>query len=279
MENKLKKLNSLLEEKINLDEYLKDRLPKSILQEAIQGKLVPQDPNDEPAAKLLERIREEKRELVKQGKLKKSELNDSVIFKGEDNKYYEQLGKEVSCIEEVLPFELPLGWEWCRLSVIAQMYTGNSINETEKKKYYTNVDGVEYIGTKDVGFNHSVEYNNGVRIPEQYISKFKIAPANSILMCVEGGSAGRKIAVVNKSICFGNKLCCFATSNPLISKYLYYFLQAPTFQETFSHNTTGIIGGVSVNTLKQMIIALPPEKEMERICQKVDDVLASIMRR
>ena len=101
-----------------------DQLRKSILQQAIQGKLVPQDPNDEPASVLLERIREEKARLVEEKKIKK-EKNPSIIFRGEDNSYYEKftLSGEVKCIDEEIPFEIPNGWEWCRLGSIVDFST------------------------------------------------------------------------------------------------------------------------------------------------------------
>ena len=105
-----------------------DQLRKSILQQAIQGKLVPQDPNDEPASVLLERIREEKARLVEEKKIKK-EKNPSVIFRGEDNSYYEKftLSGEVKCIDEEIPFEIPNGWEWCRLGDITSITGGKRV--------------------------------------------------------------------------------------------------------------------------------------------------------
>ncbi len=186
-----------------------------------------------------------------------------------NNKYYEQVGTKSVDITEDIPFEIPAGWSWVRLSHIANLYTGNSISETEKKQRYTNVDGIEYIGTKDVGFDHKVTYNNGVSIPSSYIDNFKIAPANSILLCIEGGSAGRKISQINKEVCFGNKLCCFAPYETSLSKYLYFYLQSPAFFEIFAGNIAGIIGGVSVNTLKTLLIPLPPMSEQSRIVHKI----------
>ena len=263
--------------KIELDKLeseLQPQLKKSILQYAIQGKLVAQNPTDEPASELLKRINEEKEQLIKAGKIKRDK-NTSIIFKGDDNKYYEKFGKLVVDITDELPFEIPTSWQWCRLSNIANLYTGNSINESEKKSRYTDVTGTEYIATKDVGFDNSVDYKNGITIPEEYIENFRIAPANSVLMCIEGGSAGRKIGILSQSVCFGNKLCCFSPYVD-ISEYIFYYLQSPLFFEIFSSNKNGIIGGVSVNNLKQLFIPLPPYPEIGRIVTQLKNILKGI---
>ena len=246
-----------------------EQLRKSILQLAIQGKLVPQDPNDEPASVLLERIREEKQRLIKEGKIKKDKI-DSFIYKGDDNRYYEKVGKEIVCIdEEVADFDIPDSWCLCRMSTIANVYTGNSINETEKQRKYVGLsNGYNYIATKDVSFEHAINYENGVKIPFSEIN-FKVAYKNTPLLCIEGGSAGRKIAILEQDVCFGNKLCAFQSLgvNP---KYLYYYLQNPLFIQVFKSKTTGIIGGVSVNTLKTLIFALPPLAEQIRIVAELE---------
>ena len=182
---------------------------------------------------------------------------------------YEKVGKnEPVCIADEVPFDIPDSWEWVRLSTANDMYTGNSINENEKKQKYTGLsDGYFYIGTKDVGFDHTINYDNGVRIPYDN-EKFRIAPQNSILLCVEGGSAGRKISFTNQDVCFGNKLCCFVSFG-VDYKFLYYYLQSPLFQSAFKENTTGIIGGVSVNTLKSMFLPIPPLNEQLRIVKEI----------
>ena len=244
-------------------------LKKSILQEAIQGKLVPQDPSDEPASELLKRIREEKLRLVKEGKLKKKDITDSVIFKGDDNKYYERIDGNLLDINEEVPFDLPDSWVWARLSSVCNMYTGNSISEKDKSTYFTGVSGMQYIGTKDVRFDNSIDYMNGIAIPDMFLPNFKIAPSGSVLMCIEGGSAGRKIAILNQDVCFGNKLCCFSPFVG-IGKYTYYYLQSPSFFELFNLNKTGIIGGVSIAKVKEILIPLPPIKEQQRIVTQIE---------
>ena len=120
--------------KINTD--LNDCLKKSILQDAIQGKLVPQDPSDEPASELLQRIREEKLRLVKEGKLKKKDITDSVIFKGDDNRHYEKIGNAVTCIENEIPFDVPDSWQWVRLNDICEyIQRGKSPKYSDIKRF------------------------------------------------------------------------------------------------------------------------------------------------
>ena len=130
------KLKQLLHERISLDQALMTRLPKSILQEAIQGRLVPQDDNDEPASALLERIQEKKQKLLKEGKIKKKDIVDSVIFKGEDNKYYEKVDGSVLDINDEIPFEIPQSWIWVRLQdICTYIHRGKSPNYSEIKKF------------------------------------------------------------------------------------------------------------------------------------------------
>ena len=259
-------------ERLNAD--IKDLLKKSILQEAIQGRLVPQNAADEPASELLKRILTEKARLVKEKKIK-ADKTESFIFRGDDNKYYETIGKNIVCIDEEIPFEIPDSWCWTRLAGIAELYTGDSINEEEKKLKFMTGTGRYYIGTKDVGFDHKINYKNGVQIPSIFEPVFRMAPKGSVLMCVEGGSAGRKIAILNETVCFGNKLCCFSPFGEY-AMYIYYYLQSPAFFSIFSQNKTGIIGGVSLNTLKSLIIPLPPKQEINRIVQKIDELFAAI---
>lgn len=120
------------------------QLKNSILQWAIQGKLVPQDPNDEPASVLLERIRAEKARLVKEKKIKKDK-NESIIYRGDDNSYYEKFlaTGEVKCIDDEIPFEIPKGWEWCRLKHMCSMQAGKNISASEiydKSQFFTHID-------------------------------------------------------------------------------------------------------------------------------------------
>ena len=247
------------------------QLKNSILNLAISGKLVPQDPHDELASKLIEHIRKEKDRLIKEKKIKPSKF-DSVIYRDNDNLHYEKIGKETHCIADEIPFEIPQSWSWVRLGEICQIYTGDSINQTQKLTKYTNLeDGRCYIATKDVSFDGLIDYENGVKIPFEE-SKFKIAPKNSVLLCVEGGSAGKKIGYLDHDVCFGNKLCCF---NPLIiePKFIYYYLQSQIFIYSFMQKMSGIISGISLNSIKTIVIAIPPLSEQKRIVEKIELLL------
>ena len=237
-----------------LDKEFPDKLKKSILQYAMQGKLVEQDPNDESVEVLLEKIRAEKQKLFEEGKIKKKDLEISIVSQGDDNYYYEQL---------------PRNWMLSTLDSVSNIYTGNSINATEKKKFFSGVDGINYIATKDVNFDNTINYDNGIKIPDNYLSKFKISYFNSVLLCLEGGSAGRKIGLLNQDVCFGNKLCNLSFYYGE-NKFLYYFLQSPQFLSDFQDNKSGIIGGVSKNNLGNILIPILPKNEQMRIIQEID---------
>ena len=243
-----------------LDKEFPDKLKKSILQYAMQGKLVDQDPNDESVEVLLEKIRAEKQKLFDEGKIKKKDLEISIVSQGDDNSYYEQL---------------PRNWMFSTLDSVSNLYTGNSINATEKKKYFSGVDGINYIATKDVNFDNTINYDNGIRIPDNYLSKFKISYFNSVLLCLEGGSAGRKIGLLEQDVCFGNKLCSLSFYYGE-NKWLYYFLQSPQFLGDFQESKSGIIGGVSIKNLGNIPIPILPINEQNRITQKVEKLFEKV---
>lgn len=166
-------------------------------------------------------------------------------------------------------------WAVCRFETIANIYTGNSINESEKAKKYTGLtEGYNYIATKDISFNHAVDYENGVKIPFRE-TKFRIAYKGDPLLCIEGGSAGRKLAILSEDVCFVNKLCAF-NSTHINKRFLYYYLQSPRFLELFKKNTSGLIGGVSINTLKALILTIPPIAEQERIVNKIEEIFSMV---
>lgn len=184
---------------------------------------------------------------------------------------------EIKLVEfEEAPFDIPDTWVWSTLGNCCNMYTGNSISESIKKAKYTGInEGLDYIATKDVSVDNIITYNNGVRIPLN--ENFKIAKAGSVLMCIEGGSAGKKIGIIDKDVCFGNKLCMF-NSEVILNKYIFYYLQSNEFKKFFSGNMSGIIGGVSIKKLKDLPIPIPPISEQYNIITKIEELLPYVTR-
>lgn len=231
------------------------KLRELILEMAVRGLLVPQDPNDEPASELLKKIAAEKAQLIKDGKIKKSKPLPEIT---DDEK----------------PFELPKGWEWVRLGEVGNVFNGNSINERIKKEKYTNVEGLPFIATKDVGYGFEpLNYDNGVNIPAGE-PKFVVAHSGAVLICAEGGSAGKKCGITDQDICFGNKLFVnepFASIDP---KFILAIYLSPSFYEKFSEVMTGIIGGISRSNFINLPLQLPPLDEQTRIVAKVDELMA-----
>ena len=165
-------------------------------------------------------------------------------------------------------------WKSDLIINIADICTGNSIPESVKKSKYAAAEiGYNYIATKDLLFNHTFNYNNGIKIPYSE-KRFKYASKNDILMCIEGGSAGKKIGILDEKVCYGNKLCKFSIkTDTVIPKFLYYYLQSNVFLKNFYENLNGIIGGVSVNKIKKIKIKYPSIEEQQRIVDKLELLL------
>ncbi|PID67157.1 MAG: hypothetical protein CR959_01600 [Fusobacteriales bacterium] len=248
----------------NFDKIFKNKnsleaLDKFILEMAMKGKLVEQNQADEPASKFLEKIKKEK--LVKEKNIKSNKAISTLVT------------------EEEKPFKIPDTWQWVRLKDLGNIFNGNSVNEKEKKDNYRNVkEGYSYIGTKDIDYLTSkINYENGVKVPLDKAQKFKVAKENSVLICSEGGSAGKKIAIAEQKICFGNKLYAFESYyEKFDARYLFYIYKTNFFYNNFLENMTGMIGGVSINKFKNMIIPLAPENEIIRIVEKIQKLQDSI---
>lgn len=231
-----------------------ESLRKSIIDLAVKGLLIPQ--LDESPFVLPE----------------KHSKDDFLIFADEENEYYyyDKKGKKVK-IQEV-PFDLPKGWRFAQFKCLYDLYTGNSIPQSVKENKYAKLkkeDGYPYIGTKDVGFNHLINYDNGVYIP--FDEDFRHAYPGNTLLCIEGGSAGKKIGITNQEVCFGNKLMCFKP------KYIefpitYWYLQSPSFSKLFKDSTTGMITGISKKNLENLLLPIPPLEEQIRISNKLNQL-------
>jgi type I restriction enzyme S subunit len=231
------------------------RLRELILTLAMQGKLVPQDPSDPPASELLKEIEAEKQRLVKAGTIK--------------------MPKPIPSIKpEEIPYELPKGWKWARLGSIGNIFNGNSINTREKEAKYAGANGLPYIATKDVGYGlKAMDYKNGIYIPESE-EKFKVAHQGAVLICAEGGSAGKKCGITEQDICFGNKLFANELFSGILSKFILYLYLSPVFKESFNAAMTGIIGGVSIAKFLELQAPIPPLKEQHRIVARIDQLMS-----
>lgn len=231
------------------------KLRELILKLAMQGKLVPQDPNDSPASELIRTIEAEKKRLVKERKIKAPKTLPEVTASDE-------------------PYSLPHGWQWVRLGAMGNIFNGNSINASEKESKYAGVEGLPYIATKDVGYGFDpLDYDNGICIPPDE-EKFRIAHQGAVLICAEGGSAGKKCGLTDRDICFGNKLFANELYGQIPSRFILYVYLSPAFRASFTAAMTGIIGGVSIAKFVEIPIPLPPLEEQHRIVAKVDQLIA-----
>lgn len=231
------------------------KLRELILTLAMQGKLVPQNPNVSPASELLKDIGAEKKRLVKEGKIKAPKLLSEVIS-GD------------------VPYVLPQGWQWVRLGSIGNIFNGNSINASEKESKYAGAEGLPYIATKDVGYGFDpLDYGNGICIPPDE-AKFRVAHQDAVLICAEGGSAGKKCGLTDRDICFGNKLFANELYGQIPSRFILYAYLSPVFRASFAAAMTGIIGGVSIAKFVEIPLPLPPLEEQHRIVAKVDQLMA-----
>lgn len=171
-------------------------------------------------------------------------------------------------------------WILTKIKYNSLIYTGNSISDNEKDNYQYQDNSVPYISTKDIDVStNSITYDTGMFI-SCMDKNFKIAPKNSSLLCIEGGSAGKKIGFTERDVCFVNKLCCFKSLRKCLSKYMYYSLQSSSFLTDFFLSMSGLIGGVSTKQIKNIFIPIPPLSEQKKIadyldkrCEKIDTAI------
>ena len=238
-----------------LELYGIKKLRELIFELAIRGKLVSPEVTDIPVNDLLRTIEDEKAQLVKSKEIKKP--------------------KKLPAIQnDEVPFDVPEGWQWVRLGVLGNIFNGNSVNVKLKEEKYTGLaQGLPFIATKDIGYGfEQLDYDNGVLIPSGE-PKFKVAKAGAVLVCAEGGSAGKKCGITNKDICFGNKLFANQLYGNISPRYILSCYLSPTFYKMFSESMTGIIGGISAVKFSELMIPLPPLSYQNRLVSKINELM------
>ena len=248
------------------------QLKNSILQWAIQGKLVPQDPNDEPASVLLEHIRAEKARLIKEGKIKKDK-NETIIFRGDDNSHYEKLPNgEVRCIDDEIPFEIPDSWEWVRVKMLGDIITG-STPPTEKKELY----GSDYPFFKptDLGQGlYTINSKDSVSILGFENSR-KVTSGSVLITCI-GATIGKTGLVRKDGIC--NQQINAIIPLPYFSyEYIYFACISSTFQEQIKRNASSTtLPILNKQKFETLLLPIPPFSEQQNIVAKLKEILPII---
>ena len=250
---KYSKVQSYLDE---LNVSINDKLKKSILQEAIQGKLVPQITREGTAQELIEQIRQEKQRLTKEGKLKKSALTDSVIYKGDDNKYYERVDKSEIDISDEIPFEIPQSWSWCRLSSVITLLSGRDLTPD---RYNSKENGIPYI-TGASNF-----YNGNLLINRWTESPMTVSHFNDLLIICKG-TIGEMAFNRIGSIHIARQIMAL-TGIVGDLDYIRWFLYANI--SSIERQANSMIPGISRDTLLKTLLPLPPKLEQRRINDKI----------
>lgn len=267
VQNKLDELNTTI----------KDCLKKSILQEAIQGKLVPQLAEEGRAQELLEQIKAEKRKLVKEGKLKKSALNDSVIFRGDDNKYWEKKGTTCECIDEDIPFDIPKSWAWARLETILNTGSARRVHAKDWRQA-----GIPFYRAREIGKLADEGFvDNELYIDLSLYEDFSSSgvPLPNDLMITAVGTLG-KVYIVKESDKFYYKdgcVLCLANKYGLCAEYLKMVIESPFFKGQYRQESQGTtVATLTMVRLQKYFIPIPPLQEQYRIVETYRNI-ASIM--
>lgn len=271
--NAIQSLTNLLAERAELDRTLASKLQKSILQEAIQGHLVPQDPAEEPAEELLKRIHKEKEKLVRGGKLKRKDVVESNIFKGEDNKYYEKCGNTITCIDDELPFDIPEKWQWVRLRQVCSDFI---VPQRDKPTAFNGT--IPWCRIEDI----EGKYLNGSK-SNQLVTKeladrmnMHLCPKGTVICACSASIGNQAITTVD---CYTNQtfIGIVCDNRILYNEYLYYFLMSQK-QALRDMGKGTTISYISRKKFENYFLPLPPIQEQKRIVNKIED-LASIMSR
>ena len=249
------------------------QLKNSILQWAIQGKLVPQDPNDEPASVLLERIREEKARLVKEKKIKKDK-NESIIYRGEDNSYYEKFlaTGEVKCIDEEIPFEIQQGWEWCRMGCIGDWGAGATPAKGNSEYYGGNI-----LWLRTGELNNGVVYDTEIKITEKALREcsLRLNKVGDVLIAMYGATIG-KVAIAGNEMT-SNQACCACTPLGVFNYYLFYYLMGSQ-TDFIKKGEGGAQPNISREKLISHLMPIPPLNEQYRMVEQIQRILPLIER-
>ena len=256
-----------------LNDTFPAQLKKSILQDAVQGKLVLQDPADESASALLERIRAEKEQLIKEGKIKRDK-HESVIFR-RDNSYYEKVDGIERCIDDELPFEIPESWEWCRLGTILQKLTDG----THSTPKYT-ARGIPFISVKDISSGKiSFERTKFISKTEHELLASRCDPHRDDILLTKVGTTGIPVLVdTDRPFSIFVSVAQLRFSTELLDKFfLIYLLKSPLVQTQCRENTKGV-GNKNwvMRDIANTLICIPPLAEQKRIQASLANVLKSI---
>ena len=255
--------NAIQEKQNALNSSIKERLKKSILQEAIQGKLVPQIAEEGTAQELLEQIKAEKQNLVKEGKLKKSALATSVIFRGDDNRYYEKIGKKCLDITDEIPFDIPENWQWIKLDQGISLLSGRDL---EPSQYNDLHHGIPYITGASNFVNSNLIINRWTEAPITISNK-----GDLLLTCkgTIGSMAFNDIGQIHIA-----RQVMAITSYGIDLKYIKCFLQSNL--SILEKNANSMIPGISRSTLLGMLFPLPPFKEQQRIVAQIEKLFEQL---
>ena len=252
------------------------QLKNSILQWAIQGKLVPQDPNDEPASVLLEKIRQEKERLIKEKKIKRDK-NASIIYRGEDNSYYEKIlaTGEVKCIDEEVPFEIPTSWSWARLASITSIL-GDGIHGTPEY----DVTGTVYFINGNNLSNGSIEIKADTKkVSEQEAEKHKRLLNSTTVLVSINGTLGNVAFYNGENVILGKSACYFNLMGNIDKQYIKHILETEYFTEYAKNVATGsTIKNVPLAGMRNFLIPVPPITEQHRIILGMVRLAHSIVR-
>ena len=277
--DKYSKSQELLD-KMNVE--LNECLKKSVLQEAIQGKLVPQIASEGTAQELLEQIKEEKLKLVKEGKLKKSTLATSVIFRGDDNKYYELIDGSPVCVDEFLPFQIPETWVWCKIKDLLEIQTGASF---KKEQANANKKGIRILRGGNILPNKYIFKDDDVFVSEEFVNTNTFLKKNCIITpAVTSLENIGKMAVIEKDYNNVSAGGFVFIISPYIQDFnhsllLAYFLQSPFLIEAMrgiTKKSGAAFYNLGKERLKELYLPLPPMAEQQRIVAQIEELFEQL---